>query len=109
MEGAGSADGDAFILEHGLAWLLTIATVALCIVDLVIGLDVFKSGARQGIGLIWGIPGLVTAGLANAMHNVRHHQVLTEEDYIVQMAMEQVAAKTNGSRTPVGSASESVR
>ena len=63
-----------FGLEHMLAYLAALWTIASGALALLVGFDVFDRGNVAEDGLMWGIYSLVPAVLTNTLHAVRHHQ-----------------------------------
>ena len=70
--------------EHALAYLMALASVAFAVLGMLVSFDVLGRGNDQPDGLPWLMASVAAAILANALHNVRHHQ-LAEEDYIVRV------------------------
>lgn len=66
-----------FNLEHMLAYVAALWTVASSALALLVGFDVFDRGNRAEDGLMWGIYAIVPAVLTNTLHAVRHHQYST--------------------------------
>lgn len=77
--------------EHSLAWIMATATIALSAVGMVVGLNVFATSFHQSDGLIWVIPGLAAAALTGTLHAVSHHQVESEEEYMVRVVEERIS------------------
>jgi len=68
--------------EHYGAWLVGIGTVALAVIGMLVGFDVINRGTPFD-GLIWSFASVGAGALAMTLHSVRHHQMATEEDYIL--------------------------
>jgi hypothetical protein len=69
--------------EHFVAWLLALGTIAAGVVAILVGFDVFDRGNSQLDGLLWGLASIGGGILVNTLHDVRHHLVVADEDYIM--------------------------
>ena len=72
-----------WMFEHWLAWLTALGAICLGALALVIGFDVFNEGYTVFDGLIWSFAAIGAAAITSTLHNVSHHQLAAEEDYIV--------------------------
>jgi hypothetical protein len=83
--------------EHAFAWIVGLGTIALGTIGLLVGFDVFDNGNTAFDGLLWSFASLGGSVLTNTLHSVRHHQLATDEDYILS-----VVEKNEGRRTTTG-------
>lgn len=78
--------------EHYLAWLVGLATVALATIGILVGFDVINTG-NSFDGLLWSFAAIGTGALTMTLHSVRHHQMASEEDYILGVVERGSAAR----------------
>jgi hypothetical protein len=71
--------------EHFGAWVVAAVTIGLGALALLVGFDVFNQGWTQADGILWGIACVGTGILTATLHGVRHHQMATNEDYIMSV------------------------
>ena len=76
--------------EHSAAWLMTAASIVLGALCLLVGFDIIGGDYDQPDGILWGLGSVVTAILANALHSVRHHQMV--RDFVLQRDTRTVGA-----------------
>jgi hypothetical protein len=74
-----------FNAEHFGAWAMGLVAIACGALAILVGFDVFDRGNTQGDGIIWGLLALGSSGLTATLHGVRHHQLATDEDYILSV------------------------
>lgn len=80
-------------IEHFGAYVMVLGAIGLGILGILVGFDVFNNNNTQADGMIWHLGGLTLAALGTALHAVRHHQVVSEEDYIVAVVEERVGTR----------------
>jgi hypothetical protein len=76
--------------EHLGAWVLALATIAFTGIGLFVGLDLTDQGTVPEEGILWLLAANCTGILTNTLHSVRHHQMASEEDYLVHMVERRV-------------------
>jgi hypothetical protein len=76
--------------EHMLSMAAGVVAIALGAVAILVGFDVFDRGNVANDGFLWAIASICAAILTAALHAVGHHQVETNEDYIVAIVEERV-------------------
>jgi uncharacterized membrane protein HdeD (DUF308 family) len=89
----GSESG-MFNTEHSLAYLMAILAIGSGALGLLVGFDVFENENTFADGMLWALASLVPATLALALHEVRHHQMASEEDVIVRLIEERTGPRT---------------
>jgi len=102
---AGDADEGGWKAEHAGAYLMALLSIACGTLGILTGFDVFDRGNDQPDALPWLLASIVTAVLTNALHNVRHHQLATE-DYVVRTVERRLGTGT--ATTSVRPATETV-
>lgn len=90
---AGDADEGGWKGEHAGAYLMALLSLACGTLGIFTGFDVFDRGNDQPDALPWMMASIVTAVLTNALHNVRHHQLATE-DYVVRTVERRIGTGT---------------
>jgi hypothetical protein len=96
-----------FGIEHALAYVLTIATIAAGTLTLLVGFDVFDNGNVPADGYLWATAAILGGVVTSAVHNVRHHQLATDEDYIALIVEERVSRMpVTGTTTTTGAVRE---
>lgn len=88
--------------EHMLAWLFAIGTIVLGALAILVGFDVFSNGNTQADGVLWGLASIGSGALTATLHAVRHHELATDESYIVNIIERRAArpdAAMRGSTT----------
>lgn len=76
--------------EHSLAWLMAILTVVFGIIGMLVGFHLLGGGNHQPDSLPWLLGSIGTGVLTNTLHGVRHHQLASDEDYIVRIVEQRV-------------------
>ncbi|MEX0782746.1 MAG: hypothetical protein WD557_08855 [Dehalococcoidia bacterium] len=92
-EGEESESG-VFNTEHSLAYLMVLLAIGSGALGLLVGFDVFENNNTFADGMLWAVASLVPATLAVALHEVRHHQMASEEDVIVRLIEERTGPRT---------------
>lgn len=69
--------------EHAGAYLMGAVSVVLGALALLVGFDVFNRGNDQADGMIWGLAAVGSGALTATLHSVRHHQLASDVDYIL--------------------------
>jgi hypothetical protein len=95
---AGDADEGGWKAEHAGAYLMALLSIACGALGILTGFDVFDRGNDQPDALPWLMASIVTAVLTNALHNVRHHQLATE-DYVVRTVERRIGTGTGTATT----------
>lgn len=85
-----------WMFEHYLAWLIGLGAIALGVIGLIIGFDVPSRGYTIFDGLLWSFSAAGASVLTSVLHNVSHHQLAAEEDYIVGVVERRVGAGMPG-------------
>jgi hypothetical protein len=93
-ESVGAAESGMFNTEHWLAWLMAALAIGAGALGLLVGFDVFENENTFADGVLWAVASLVPATLAVALHEVRHHQMVSEEDVIVRLIEERTGPRT---------------
>jgi hypothetical protein len=88
--------------EHLGAIVAALVAVVMVVIGLLLGFDAFDQGYTAEDGLLWQIGSLIPAGLSCVLHQLRHHQLSQEQDYIVSLVEDRVATRSTG--TAPGSA-----
>lgn len=78
--------------EHWTAWLTAAGAVAMGVIGVLVGFDVISKGADQFDGILWGFASVGAAVLTNTLHAVRHHQIASDEEYLVGLVDERISA-----------------
>jgi hypothetical protein len=103
---AATADDDSgkgmFSAEHGLAYLMAALAIAGATLGVLVGFDVFDNGNTFADGMLWSVASIAAGSVAMALHNVRHHQLATEEDVIVRIIEERTGTITTARGARVG-------
>jgi len=76
-------------MEHGLAYLMALASIVLVVIGLLTGYGLFDTDNQQLDGLLWIWTGFGAGLLTATLHAVRHHQ-LVETDEMVRLVTERV-------------------
>lgn len=84
-----TGDRAVYSTEHGLAYVMAIAAIALVVLGLLVGYGAFNITEPQLNGLLWIWGGFGAGILTATLHAVRHHQ-MTEADEIVAIVTERV-------------------
>jgi hypothetical protein len=71
--------------EHFLSMIAGLAAIGLAVAGILVGFDVFDRGNSQLDGALYSLASIGSGVLSNALHSVAHHQVATDEDYLVQL------------------------
>lgn len=96
-----AGDKSMWMGEHYLAWIAALGAIVLGIIALLIGYDVFSNGYTVFDGVMWALASIGTSMLAATLHNVGHHQMADEEDYIVSVVERRVGAPRPMANRPV--------
>jgi hypothetical protein len=91
-----------FSAEHGLAYLMAALAIAGAVLGVLVGFDVFDNENTFEDGLLWSVSAIAAATVAMALHNVRHHQLATDEDVIVRIIEERTGTTTMARGERVG-------
>jgi hypothetical protein len=84
------SESGLFTLEHGLAYLFALGTIAIGAVALLTGFDAWGAGNNQLDGVLWAFCAVGAAFITTMFHTVRHHETVAEEDYMVRLVEERV-------------------
>lgn len=85
-----AGDRSMWMGEHYFAWIVALGAIVLGVIALLIGYDVFNNGYTVFDGVMWALASIGTSMLAATLHNVGHHQMADEEDYIVSVVERRV-------------------
>jgi hypothetical protein len=91
--------------EHIVAWVVALGAIALSAIGMCVGFNVFSDAGTysQADGLLWVLCGFGAGVLTNALHAVRHHQLMTDQDYIIARIQERSRTTSGGTvTTPAG-------
>ena len=88
------SESGMFNTEHSLAYLMALLAIGSGALGLLVGFDVFENENTFADGMLWALASLVPATLALALHEVRHHQMASEEDVIVRLIEERTGPRT---------------
>lgn len=93
-------DKAAWSAEHGGAMLMGLGGIGLIVIGLLVGFDVI--GTREPVenGTLWMAASLIPATLSVTLHQVRHHQIASEDDHIREIVDEHVAVPHTHGTTP---------
>ncbi len=81
--------------EHGLAYLMALASIVMGVLGMLVGFNVFnRDFGDQPDGLPWLLGSVAAAILANALHSVRHHQLSRDDDFIIERRTDTVTRGT---------------
>jgi hypothetical protein len=80
--------------EHLFSMIAGGVALALAAVAILVGFDVFDRENVANDGFLWAIASIGAAILTAALHAVEHHQVETDEDYIVSIVEERVRGRS---------------
>jgi hypothetical protein len=83
------SDQSMWSVEHGLAYIMAIGSIALVVIGLLVGYGAFDTDNSQLDGLLWIWSGFGAGILTATLHAVRHHQ-FAETDEIVAIVTERV-------------------
>lgn len=83
------AERGLWSMEHSLAYVVAIGTIALVVIGLLVGYGVFDTENQQLNGLLWIWTGFGAGILTATLHEVRHHQAV-ETDEMVAIVTERV-------------------
>jgi hypothetical protein len=93
-EYARDRDESLWKAEHWAAWLFALGAIAFVAIGLLVAYDVFDRGNTWQDGMVWIVAGLGLSLVTTALHAVRHHQLATDEDYIVAIVEQRVGPAT---------------
>lgn len=85
--------------EHGLAYVAALGAIGLTVIGMLVGFDVFNNGNVPGDGFLWIVAGLGASILTVTLHSVRHHQLATDEDYILSVVEHHQGQRTSARAT----------
>ncbi len=92
---ASDADEASWKTEHGLAYLMALASIVMGVLGMVVGFNVLgRDFGDQPDGLPWLLGSVAAAILANTLHSVRHHQLSRDDDFMVERRTDRVTAGT---------------
>lgn len=89
-----------------LAYILMAGAIAAGVLTLLIGFDVFDRGNIPGDGFLWGAAAIVAAGASIAPRMAGHRSTVADEDYIVRIVEDRVAATGTARTTTTRPATE---
>jgi hypothetical protein len=74
---------------------MALGAIALGVIGMLVGFNVFTDENRysQADGLLWTLCGLGASVLTNTLHAVRHHQLASDQDYIIAVVEERVRSR----------------
>ena len=81
-----------------LSYVLMAGAIAAGVLALLIGFDVFDRGNIPGDGFLWGVAAIISGGASIAPRMAGHRATVADEDYIVRIVEDRVAA-TGTART----------
>ncbi|MCC6381853.1 MAG: hypothetical protein IT304_05050 [Dehalococcoidia bacterium] len=84
--------------EHWTAWLVAAGAVAMGVIGILVGFNVIGPGVDMFDGVLWGFASVGAAVLTNTLHAVRHHQIASDEDYIVGIVDERISVAGRADR-----------
>jgi diacylglycerol kinase len=84
--------------EHLFAYIMAAATVVTALLGILTSFDVFDRGNDQPDGLPWLLASVLYGVVTNTLHNVRHHQMATE-DNVARIVDQRMAGRTVTGRT----------
>jgi hypothetical protein len=99
-EGHVTGEGALWATEHLFAMLMAIAAFGLGLFGVLVAFDVFDRGNDQVDGMLYLLASIGASILTVTLHAVRHHQVATDEDYIIAIVEERVRTVPSGTATP---------
>lgn len=93
-----SGEDKLFKMGATLSYVLMIGAIGAGVLTLLMGFDVFDRGNIPGDGFLWGVAAIIAAGSSIAPRMAGHHATVADEDYIVRIVEDRVAA-TGTART----------
>jgi len=97
-----STNKSLFTVEHALSWVAALAALVLGVIGLLVAYDAFDNDNTVFDGILWMLASLGASIGAATLHTVRHHQMASEEDYIVSVVERYSTSprSTTGARVP---------
>jgi hypothetical protein len=96
LETLAKRDDAVWMGEHFASWLVALAAIALGVIGVLVGFDVFDNANAQQDGMIWLLASFGCSLLTVTLHGVRHQQMAADEDYIVAIVEERAGAMGTG-------------
>lgn len=90
--------------EHLMAMVAGTVGIALGVVAILVGFDVFDRGNIQGDGYLWGLLSIGASTLSLTFHTVEHHQMaetIVNEDYLTSIVDARVRGATTTTKAGV--------
>ncbi len=96
-----STNKSLFATEHLLAMVAALAALVLGAIGLLVAYDAFDNENTVFDGILWMLASFGASIGAATLHTVRHHQMASEEDYILSVVERHSGSpRTTGARVP---------